>query len=85
MKIEAARESQAQIFWGGGWEKTTALRGIFCKQGWYSVARHFQLTSIKGYFRYYIQMIVNPAKYMEPHLRTYNFNYTEIKLHLNSE
>ena len=66
-------------------EKTTALRGIFCKQGWYSVVRHFQLTSIKGYFRFYIQMIVNPAKYMEPHLRTYNFHCTEIKQHLNSE
>ena len=30
-------------------------------------------------------MIVNLAKYMEPHLRTYNFHCTEIKQHLNSE
>lgn len=42
-----------------------------------------QLTSIKGQFN--IQMIVNLAKYMEPHLRTNNFQSTEIKQHLNSE
>jgi len=50
------------------------FRGIFCKQGWYSVVRHFQLTSIKGYFRFYIQMIVNLAKNTWNHIYAHTFS-----------